>query len=68
MLFRRHPISVRFGPPIRPQDGEHRNETMARVQAWFEAQEDGRGTAASAARRSTPPSADDRPAAAVGSR
>jgi 1-acyl-sn-glycerol-3-phosphate acyltransferase len=68
MLFRRHPISVRFGPPIRPQDGEHRNETMARVQAWFQAQEDGGRTGARAARRSTPPSADDHRATAVGSR
>jgi 1-acyl-sn-glycerol-3-phosphate acyltransferase len=38
-LLRRHPIGVRFGPPIRPLPGEHRNETMARVQAWFDAQE-----------------------------
>src|SRR3954465_6917085 len=38
-FLRRHPICVRFGPPIRPLPGEHRNETMARVQAWFDAQE-----------------------------
>jgi 1-acyl-sn-glycerol-3-phosphate acyltransferase len=37
--FRRQPICVRFGPPIRALPGEHRNETMARVQAWFDAQE-----------------------------
>jgi len=36
--IRRQPICVRFGPPIRPLPGEHRNETMARVQAWFNAQ------------------------------
>ena len=29
----RQPICVRFGPPIRALPGEHRNETMARVQA-----------------------------------
>jgi 1-acyl-sn-glycerol-3-phosphate acyltransferase len=29
----------RFGPPIRALPGEHRNETMARVQAWFDAQD-----------------------------
>jgi 1-acyl-sn-glycerol-3-phosphate acyltransferase len=38
-LLRRYPISVRFGPPIRTLPGEHRNETMARVQSWFDAQE-----------------------------
>ncbi len=38
-IFRRHPIAVRFGPPITALPGEHRNETMARVQAWFDAQE-----------------------------
>ena len=31
--FRRQPIAVRFGPPISALPGEHRNETMARVQA-----------------------------------
>src|SRR5918912_3578977 len=55
MIFHRYPISVRFGPPIRPLDGEHRNETMARVQAWFDAQERG-GPAAS--RSAAPSSAD----------
>jgi 1-acyl-sn-glycerol-3-phosphate acyltransferase len=39
LALRRHPIWLRFGPPIRPLPGEHRNETMARVQAWFDAQE-----------------------------
>jgi 1-acyl-sn-glycerol-3-phosphate acyltransferase len=39
VLTRRHSIVVRFGPPIRPRPGEHRNETMARVQAWFDAQD-----------------------------
>jgi 1-acyl-sn-glycerol-3-phosphate acyltransferase len=38
-IFRRTPIAVRFGPPIRALPGEHRNETMARVQSWFDAQE-----------------------------
>ncbi len=37
--FRRQPICVRFGPPISALPGEHRNETMARVQGWFDAQE-----------------------------
>jgi 1-acyl-sn-glycerol-3-phosphate acyltransferase len=39
LFLRRHPITVRFGPPISPLPGEHRNETMGRVQAWFDAQE-----------------------------
>ena len=38
-FLRRYPICVRFGPPIRALPGEHRNETMARVQSWFDAQE-----------------------------
>ena len=38
-FLHRHPIEVRFGPPIRSLPGEHRNETMGRVQAWFDAQE-----------------------------
>lgn len=37
--LRRQPICIRFGPPIRALPGEHRNETMARVQSWFDAQE-----------------------------
>ncbi len=33
----RHPTSVRFGPPVRPRDGEHRVEVMERVRMFFEA-------------------------------
>ncbi len=33
----RHPIAVRFGPPVRPRDGEHRVEVMERVRRFFEA-------------------------------
>jgi 1-acyl-sn-glycerol-3-phosphate acyltransferase len=66
LFFRRHPIEVRFGPPIRPLPGEHRNETMSRVQAWFDAQEGG-GTPSSprAERRAE---SDERRMAAAGSR
>jgi 1-acyl-sn-glycerol-3-phosphate acyltransferase len=39
VISRRHSIVIRFGPPVRPLPGEHRNETMARVQAWFDAQD-----------------------------
>ena len=68
MIFRRHPISIRFGPPIRPEQGEHRNETMARVQAWFDAQEGGDRNGAATGGRSAAAPADERPVAAVGSR
>jgi 1-acyl-sn-glycerol-3-phosphate acyltransferase len=68
MIFRRHPIAIRFGPPIRPERGEHRNETMARVQAWFDAQESGEPTDGDPARRAPTSAADERPVAAVGSR
>jgi 1-acyl-sn-glycerol-3-phosphate acyltransferase len=34
-LSRRHPVAVRFGEPIWPQEGEHRTEVMARVRAFF---------------------------------
>jgi 1-acyl-sn-glycerol-3-phosphate acyltransferase len=64
--FKRQPIEVRFGPPIRALPGEHRNETMARVQAWFDAQE---GNVAPDAPRTAPAAAaDERPMAAAGSR
>jgi hypothetical protein len=66
LSLRRHPIEVRFGPPIRPLPGEHRNETMARVQAWFDAQE---GVAAHAAPRTERrEAAEERRMAAAGSR
>ena len=69
MIFHRYPISVRFGPPIRPLDGEHRNETMARVQAWFDAQEGGGRDGGRAASPRTPASsADARRPTPVGSR
>jgi 1-acyl-sn-glycerol-3-phosphate acyltransferase len=67
-FFRRQPICIRFGPPIRPIAGEHRNETMARVQAWFDAQQ---GVALTgpptAARTASSPAGPDR-MAGVGSR
>ena len=64
--IRRQPICVRFGPPIHALPGEHRNETMARVQAWFDAQE---GIVASGAplTPSAASSAGDRRTTAVGS-
>src|SRR3954471_4597692 len=68
MIFRRHPIAIRFGPPIRPRDGEHRNETMARVQAWFDAQAGADTNGAAGPPRSPGAPADERPVAAVGSR
>jgi 1-acyl-sn-glycerol-3-phosphate acyltransferase len=66
-FFRRQPICVRFGPPIRPLPGEHRNETMARVQAWFDAQVDSAPSGAPAAKRTTA-ARDNGPMAGVGSR
>jgi len=33
----RHQIVVRFGPPVRPGDSEHRVEVMERVRMFFEA-------------------------------
>jgi 1-acyl-sn-glycerol-3-phosphate acyltransferase len=67
--FRRQPICVRFGPPIRALPGEHRNETMARVQAWFDAQT---GLVASGAplppSSPAPASAEERPMTPVGTR
>src|SRR3954447_20625910 len=63
----RQPICVRSGPPIRPEPGEHRNEAMARVQAWFDAQE---GIAPAGAPAAQPPassSADQRPMAGAAS-
>jgi 1-acyl-sn-glycerol-3-phosphate acyltransferase len=68
MIFRRHPIAIRFGPPIRPRDGEHRNETMARVQAWFDAQAGLDPHVAAGAPRSGTTAAEQRPVAGVGSR
>jgi 1-acyl-sn-glycerol-3-phosphate acyltransferase len=63
MFLRRHPICVRFGPPIRAIPGEHRNETMARVQAWFDEQE---GITPSHELAAAPGRADERRVAAVG--
>src|SRR4051794_39601847 len=66
----RQPICVRFGPPIRALPGEHRNETMARVQAWFDAQ--GGLVHSGAPLPPSPPaataSAEDRPMTPVGTR
>jgi 1-acyl-sn-glycerol-3-phosphate acyltransferase len=72
MFLHRHPISVSFGPPIRALPGEHRNDTMARVQAWFDEQQ-GVAPDAAPAPAATPPAApaaasDERPVAAVGPR
>lgn len=33
----RQPIAVRFGAPVRPQDGEHRTDVMERVRLFFDA-------------------------------
>ena len=66
--FRRQPICIRFGPPIRPIAGEHRNETMARVQAWFDAQEGIAPAKPPAAPPSATATADEPRVAAVGSR
>jgi 1-acyl-sn-glycerol-3-phosphate acyltransferase len=33
----RQPIAVRFGAPVRPQEGEHRTDVMERVRLFFEA-------------------------------
>ena len=63
----RHPICVRFGPPIRALPGEHRNETMARVQAWFDAQEGIAPTAGFPAPRVPTSSATERRMTPVGS-
>ncbi len=63
----RQPICVRFGPPIRPKPGEHRNETMARVQAWFDAQEGVAPAGAPAAQSPTSSSAGERPMAGAAS-
>jgi 1-acyl-sn-glycerol-3-phosphate acyltransferase len=68
MIFRRHPISIRFGAPIRPERGEHRNETMARVQAWFDAQAGAEPADGAATLPPAGPAADERPVTAVGSR
>jgi 1-acyl-sn-glycerol-3-phosphate acyltransferase len=62
----RHPIEVRFGPLIRPLAGEHRNETMGRVQAWFDAQEG--VDPAPPAQNGRTAAADERRMAATGSR
>lgn len=35
-LPRRHPIEIRFGVPIRPDDDEHRTDVMERVRVFFE--------------------------------
>jgi 1-acyl-sn-glycerol-3-phosphate acyltransferase len=65
--FRRQPICVRFGPPIRPKPGEHRNETMGRVQAWFDAQEGVAPAGAPPAQPPAPPSTGERDMAAAAS-
>jgi 1-acyl-sn-glycerol-3-phosphate acyltransferase len=68
LFLRRHPIRVHFGQPIRPLPGEHRNETMARVQAWFDGQEAGGRDGASAAPRTPASATEQRRPTAVGSR
>lgn len=32
----RHPIAIRFGPPVRPREGEHRTEVMERIRLFFD--------------------------------
>ena len=68
--LRRTPITVRFGPPISALPGEHRNETMGRVQAWFDAQTGivPTGTGTPAAPHDPASSADERRMAPVGTR
>jgi 1-acyl-sn-glycerol-3-phosphate acyltransferase len=34
-LPRRQPIGIRFGPPIRPEDTQHRTDVMERVRLFF---------------------------------
>src|SRR3954454_6225425 len=68
LFLRRHPICVRFGPPIRPLPGEHRNETMARVQKWFDAQERTKPAGAPAAPRAAASGAEERRMATASSR
>jgi 1-acyl-sn-glycerol-3-phosphate acyltransferase len=34
--FKRHPVEISFGPPIRPQGAEHRSEVMERVREHLE--------------------------------
>jgi 1-acyl-sn-glycerol-3-phosphate acyltransferase len=67
-FFRRQPICIRFGPPIRPIAGEHRNETMARVQAWFDAQQGDAPAGPSDGPRTMPSPAEPDRMAGVGSR
>jgi len=39
LVSSRHPVDVRFGPPIWPGEGEHRHDVMARVRAFFDGDE-----------------------------
>ncbi|MGZ6694142.1 MAG: lysophospholipid acyltransferase family protein [Solirubrobacteraceae bacterium] len=59
LWMRRHPISVRFGPPVVPQPGEHRREITNRLQAFFDEQDArvGRDDAAAPARPAAPAAA-----------
>jgi 1-acyl-sn-glycerol-3-phosphate acyltransferase len=55
-LSRRHRVEVHIGTPIRPLEGEHRNELMARVRAFLEAEAgNGHGPAPAPARAERPP-------------
>jgi hypothetical protein len=36
IFSRRHRVEVRFGEPIRPREGEHRREVMARVREFWD--------------------------------
>lgn len=49
---RRHRVTVAYGAPIIPREGEHRTELMERVRQWFEAQ--GAQTAPPKVRRPKP--------------
>src|SRR3954464_2861409 len=61
LALRRHPICLRFGPPIRALPGERGNETRARVQAWFDAREPGGARSGKPSSPRTTPNAGERP-------
>jgi hypothetical protein len=39
-ISHRHKVEVEFGDPIRPREGEHGSDVMARVRAFYEAHQD----------------------------
>jgi 1-acyl-sn-glycerol-3-phosphate acyltransferase len=60
---RRHRVTLTFGEPIIPREGEHRSELMERVRAFFVAQ-GADTTPGKIARRSAAPALPEQPAAA----